>query len=281
MKAKFLFLGSGGSMGVPEILCSCATCRSTNPKNKRLRPSALLQVSGKNFLLDIGPDFRQQALKANLQSLEGLILTHSHFDHTACIDELRIFSLAKKKVSCLLSEPTYKDLQRRFYYLFEKQNGAKKFSENQKAEIDFQVIEEERLSANFFGLSFSTFRFFQGSMPVHGYRFKNLAYVSDIRQYPESIFKDLEGVETLILSASSIGPNKIHFNLSEAISFAKKLEAKRVYFTHLSHRIDYERDAKELPEGMFFAYDGLELDVEVAYGQAVEGPFSGRLSSKR
>lgn len=283
MKAKFIFLGSGGSMGVPEIPCTCATCGSFEPKNKRLRPSALLQVADKNFVIDIGPDFRIQALNAGIHSLEGLFITHAHFDHTACIDELRVFSLfTKENVHCLVPEPTFKDLQKRFYYLFEQSPSTFDPSkDNQKAQISFQVISQERSSGNFRGLSFRSFRFFQGKMPVHGYRFKNFAYVTDIRTYSESIFEDLVGVDTLVLSASSVNPNKIHFSLPDAIDFAKKVRAQRVYFTHMSHRIDYLKDRKDLPQGMDLAYDGLELDVEIDYERPIESPSGRSLSPKR
>jgi phosphoribosyl 1,2-cyclic phosphate phosphodiesterase len=259
MKAEFLFLGTGGSSGIPMIGCSCLVCTSKDPRNKRLRPSALVSCDNKTMLIDAGPDFRFQALRYQINRLDGLLLTHSHFDHIAGLDELRIYYLLQQiPLPVLLSKPTYLDLKRRYDYLFREKDPKGSLT----AQFDFHVLSHERGKTQFLGFAIGYMHFEQAGMPVLGFRFGSLAYLSDIRNYPETLFEDLEGINILIVSALRNTSSNMHFNLDEAIAFARRTEAEMTYFTHMSHELEHQATQVQLPEGFNLAYDGLKLNFE-------------------
>lgn len=253
---SFLFLGTGSSTGAPLIGCTCPVCKSSSLKNRRLRPSGLLTVGDKKILIDVGPDFRQQALNAGLDRLDGLVLTHTHYDHIAGIDELRTFYLrSRKPLPCLLSVESFEDLKKRYYYFFSPIGEATTLT----AQLSFTLLEDEIGQTSFLGLPFSHFSYAQGGMGVTGYRIGDFAYVTDIRDFDPSIFLSLEGIRYLVLGALHEEPSPSHFHFEEAFSFAKKTGAEKTWLTHLSHRVDYEETHKMLPPGIFLGYDGLEI----------------------
>lgn len=259
MHGKFLFLGTGGSAGVPLIGCDCSVCTSKDPKNQRLRPSGLITVGGKKLLIDIGPDFRAQALRAGIKELDGLLLTHTHYDHIAGIDELRIFNVRQKKsFPCLLSKESDLDLRSRYSYLFR----AKEADEADATQIDCCVLPSDAGHIDFLGVPIRYFSFFQGKMQITGFRIGHFAYVSDIRRFDETIFDHLAGVEKLVLSALRSEPSRMHFTLDEATAFARKVGAQETYLTHISHAIDHATVSKRLSSGMHLGYDGLEVSFE-------------------
>ncbi|MDR3623599.1 MAG: MBL fold metallo-hydrolase [Chlamydiales bacterium] len=256
MQGTFTLLGTGASTGVPVIGCNCKVCTSTSEFNKRLRTSALLEVQGKHILIDSGPDFRIQALKYGIEKLDAMILTHTHFDHIAGIDELRIYTFRQKRaLPCILSAQSYEEIKIRYYYLFKEKNSK----DNGSASLAFQALEKDRGIVELFGLPITYFSYLQGNMPVNGIRIGNFAYVTDIQKYSESIFEDLYGVEILVVSALRESASFIHFNLEEAISFARKVNAKKVYLTHLSHELDYKDVSSKLPPGVHLGFDGLKI----------------------
>lgn len=263
IKAKLLFLGTGGSMGVPLIGCKCAVCTSSSPKNKRLRPSALLTLEDKrNILIDAGQDYRTQALRYGIDDLDGVIFTHAHYDHTAGIDDLRVYYIRDKApLPCLLSAATADDIQSRFSYLF-KDKGSPKLI----PKFAFQILEGERGSTEFLGLKVGYMTFEQAKMAVNGFRFGNLAYVSDIRHYPETIFDDLKGVENLVVSALRFEKSPLHLSIEEAVAFAQRVEAKQAWFTHLAHEVEHDAANRLLPPNIQIAYDGLVIDFEAERG---------------
>lgn len=242
------------------IGCNCLVCTSRNAHNRRLRPSALIQWKGQAFLIDAAPDLRMQALTHKISSLDGLLLTHTHYDHIGGIDDLRSFYLLHRKaLPVLLSLPSFRDLERRFPYLFEEKKREKSLS----AQLNFQILEQERGRTTFVGLPVRYFTYEQGGMKVNGYRFGNLAYVSDIKHFDSSIQKDLEGAEILILSALRHDPSPMHFTLEEAIEFSERAGAKRTYFTHIGHELEEGATNRILPKDMQLAYDGLKLEFEI------------------
>lgn len=259
MEATFVMLGSGASTGIPIIGCDCETCTSNNPKNIRMRPSALLKLQNKTLLIDVGPDFRQQALKHQIYSIDGLLLTHVHFDHIAGIDELRTYYFrTKKPLPCLLSAESLDELKLRYHYLFQPIGKVTTMS----AQLEFQMLEEESGNVDFEDTSIDYCSYFQGPMKVTGYRIGNLSYISDIREYEEGIFDILKGTETLILSALREDVSPVHFNIEEAIEFAQKVGAKQTFFTHIAHSIEHEKVEKRLPKGIHLGYDGLTLTFD-------------------
>jgi len=256
MKATFLFLGTGGSAGVPIITCKCDVCTSLSPLNKRYRPSALLKVGKKNFLIDAGPDFRDQALHYNIDTLDGVFLTHSHYDHIGGVDELRIFYLKyKKRLPTLCSIDTYEDLRSRFHYLFQ----TKEADGSLQSQLDLQVLEDDFGTTRFEGLKVQYVSYYQANMKVTGYRMGPLAYISDIRDYDERIIDDLQGTEILILSALRYARSHVHFSIDEAVEFSKRVGAKRTFLTHISHDLEHDETNQKLPSGVSLAHDGLEI----------------------
>jgi phosphoribosyl 1,2-cyclic phosphate phosphodiesterase len=260
MKNRFILLGTGGSMGIPVLGCHCERCTSTNPKNTRTRSSALIEYDNKKYIIDSGPDFRQNALNYRIERIEGLIITHHHHDHTGGLDELRAYNIwSQQPIPCLLSAETLKDLETRFYYIFTKRTEA-----NFVASFDLQILPKERGELTFAGLPLKYFTYSQMDIPVNGFRFGDLAYVSDINMYPDTIFEDLKGLKTLIVSALRYTPSKMHFTVDEAVAFAQKVGAEKTWFTHIAHEIDHVKTNAYLPKGIELAYDGMEIEFSYA-----------------
>lgn len=259
-QGHFLFLGTGSSMGIPVIGCHCPVCRSESPCNQRLRPSGLLTIENKQILIDCGPDFRLQALRHHISKLDGLMLTHAHHDHIAGIDELRVMYMrTKTPLPCLLSEFTGADLQLRYAYIFKDPTEAMKIT----SRLDLQILKGERGETSFLGYNIGYFTYTQGGMPVNGFRLGNFAYVSDIRNYPETIFEDLAGVDILILSALRFDLSAFHFGIEEAIAFANRVGASHTWLTHIAHELEHEATNDYLPPNVRMAYDGLKLNFVV------------------
>ncbi len=256
-KSKFIFLGTGGSMGIPVVGCQCAVCTSKDPHNERLRPSVLLKTESKTILIDSSPDFRYQALRANIHDIDSVIFTHAHHDHTAGIDDLRIFTLKSgNKLPCLLSKDTLRDLQRRFYYIFEDVHGKPKVTTN----LEITLFPEAEGEVNFEGLRIGSFTYKQSGMLVNGLRLGELAFLTDIKEYDSSIFEFLKGIKILIISALRFTPSHFHLTVDEAVDFALKSGAEKVWLTHIAHELDHEKTNAYLPEHIRLCYDGLEIE---------------------
>lgn len=255
--AKLLFLGTGGSLGIPVIGCECPVCTSPNPHNKRTRSSILLKVDSKNILVDCSPDFRLQAIQHKIKSLDGIIFTHAHYDHTAGIDELRALTLqSQQPLPCLMCPETYRDIKHRFYYIFDTDKQVAAFSHK----YEIHLLPSTQGEMDFLGLHLQYMSFEQAKMRVTGFRFGNLAYISDIRHYSEDIFEDLQGIDTLVISALRFLPSPMHFSIDEAVSFIKRCGAKKGWLMHMAHEVDHENGNAYLPENIRLAYDGLEID---------------------
>lgn len=254
MKSTVLFLGTGASVGVPVIGCTCHVCTSTKSVNKRLRPSVFLQLSQGKFLIDVGPDFRAQALNYGITSIDGVLLTHAHHDHTSGLDDLRPLTYKRTSpIPILLSRKTAEDIQNRYYYLFPDLD-----SKEQSSFFQLQLLPQEQTGRVIFQnvpIQYVTYE--QGGMLVNGFRIGNLAYLSDIKHFSTDIFDQLKGVSILILSALRYAASPLHFSIDEAIDFARELQVKQVWLTHLSHELEYEQANAYLPKNMKLAHDGL------------------------
>lgn len=252
-----LFLGTGGASGIPIIGCRCPTCLSKDSKDKRFRTSLLLRYEGKTLLIDAGPDFRMQALQNGLKTLDGILITHTHYDHVGGLDDLRaICFYTKKAIPALISKSSYEEVRVRYSYFF----TPRRDNENYKVSFDFQVIEGKRGTVDFHGTNIGYTSYLQGNMEVFGYRFGDFAYITDIKEYSDTIFSDLKGVKTLVVSASSASKSHVHFTVSEAVAFIQKVGAETGYLVHLSHSLNRKEEEKRLPSHIFFAYDGLQLE---------------------
>ncbi len=259
MTAELTFLGTGASSGVPLIGCHCPVCQSTDPHNKRLRPSALIKVRDKHFIIDVGPDFRTQALTYKIERLDGVLITHTHYDHIGGVDDLRaFFFLQKKRLPCLLSKESFEELKIRLHYLMQ----PKKDGHSICAQIDFFVLDRDFGQITFEGETWRYMSYFQSGMKVNGLRLGKMAYVSDIREYKEEVFEALKGVEVLVLSALRHGESTMHFNLEEAIQFSEKVAAKKTWITHISHELDHKETNQKLPHNVQLSYDGLKITFD-------------------
>lgn len=253
---RFLFLGTGASMGVPLVGCDCAVCQSPDPHNKRLRPSGLVQVKDRVLLIDPGPDFREQALRANVEHVDGVIITHTHYDHIGGMDDLRIFFFRQgQPLPCLLSKGSLKDVKDRMAYLFEERTHG----QNITAQFDFQVLGAAQGEEDFLGVHLNYLTYRQGTMLVNGFRFGDFAYCSDICDYRDDIFEQLRGLDTLVISALRHEPSHVHFTVAEALAFAEKVGARMTWLTHVAHDLDHKTTNAALPDNVQLAHDGLEV----------------------
>ena len=247
---KFLFLGTGASAGVPVIGCKCSVCKGNDFRNNRLRASGLLKIEELKFLIDVSPDIRFVALKYEINGIDGVFLSHPHEDHIGGMNDLRSYSFFNKDklMPLVLSVTTDEVLRIRFGYLLDR--------------FDRIVLKEKQGELIVDGVKVRYFSYSQQNLLVNGFRFDKFAYLTDIKEYPDSIFEDLAGVETLVLGAINENESRMHFSISEACAFKEKIKSvKKCYLTHLSHEVDYETISKRLPNGILLAYDGLEIDV--------------------
>jgi len=247
---KFTILGSGTSTGVPMVGCSCPVCLSTDPRDKRTRSSLLVRHNGCNILVDTSSDLRSQALREGLKRIDAVLFTHSHADHVNGIDDMRGFHfLHKQVVPCYASAPTLEVIRRSFYYIFD--DGVPSYPPIMKAntlEGPFEL----------FGMTVTPVPLEHGNTPSLGFRFGNLAYLTDCSAIPASSLALLEDLDILVIDGLRWSAHPFHFNIEGAIAAAQQVNARRNILTHLSHEVFYADQAK-LPQGFEFAYDGMEL----------------------
>lgn len=255
MNASLLILGSGTSQGVPAIGCLCATCISFDPRDKRLRPSALIQTNGAHILIDTSSDFRQQMLQYNITRLDAILYTHHHFDHIGGFDDVRQFNFIQRKpMRCFGMKDTIAEIKTTFRYAFGdllQEGGGVPHVE--MFELDEGINEIT-------GVPINAIKVMHGALPVFAFRVGNLAYVTDTNFIDDDALNALKGLDVIVLDALRHEKHQTHFSLTESIDIAKRIDAKKTYFTHIAHDIHHQRDSSLLPEDMSFAYDGLIVE---------------------
>ena len=252
---KVTFLGTGTSQGVPVIGCECRVCKSLDYRDKRFRTSVYIEANDVSFVIDTGPDFRMQMLRSGINRLDAIIFTHEHKDHTAGLDDIRPFNFMQQKDMPVFGKRQVIDqLKREYSYIFSDKRypGVPQVS---CIEIDEHPFHIE-------GLDITPLPVLHYKLPVLGFRIRDFSYITDANFIPDSTLALLEGSEILVLNALQKDPHISHFTLDQAIEQAKKIGAKKTYFTHISHKLGLHHEVEQaLPEGIFLAFDGMELTL--------------------
>lgn len=258
MQAEILILGSGTSMGVPTLGCSCRVCTSTDPRNARTRPSIAIRWDGHTVVIDTGPDFRQQALREKLDHIDAVFYTHPHADHILGLDDLRPLSFRHPNRLPLYADDATADVLRRvFEYTF-----AAHANYPTRARVDLRHINGHESTA-VAGLCFQRVPLLHGALPVSGFRFASAAYLTDMSSIPESSLPLLENLDVLIIDALRPQPHPSHANIEQALHWIARVQPRRAFFTHMSHEIEHEETESNLPPHVRLAYDGLRIPFEI------------------
>ena len=251
-----MLLGTGTSQGIPVIACDCEVCTSTDPRDNRLRCSVLIETGTDNYVIDAGPDFRQQMLRAQVKSLNGVIFTHEHKDHVAGLDDVRAFNHKEKRpmeIYCTLEVDIA--LKREFHYVFfnETYPGVPKLNINLLDGNSFKLPD---------GTVLTPIRVLHYKMPVLGFRLKNFVYITDAKTVSEEERKKVRGCDTLVVNCLHEFPHISHFNLEEVLEFIEDVRPKKAFLTHISHYFGKHAEIEaKLPEHVFPAFDGQQFEL--------------------
>lgn len=253
---KVTLLGTGTSTGVPVLTCDCAVCTSSSPRDRRTRTSALLEDANHSILIDCGADFREQALAARVTRVDAVLLTHGHADHTAGLDDLRMYNF-RQKIALPLhgNEETLCDIRKRFDYCFREDvqlgGGLPQFA---LANVTgpFEIA----------GVRVIPIEVFHGRLPILGYRIGDFAYITDASNIPDESYALLSGVRTLVLNALRHRPHPTHFSVAQALEAARRIGAAQTWFTHITHDLMHDATNADLPPECQLAHDGLAFEID-------------------
>ncbi len=255
-RLKVTFLGTGTSQGVPVIGSEHPVCLSKNPKDNRLRVSVLLSWDHYNYVIDCGPDFRQQMLTNKVNKLDGILFTHEHSDHTAGIDDIRPYFFRQGDIPIYAHKRVISSLKKRFDYIFADENrypGAPAVSINEiKNNSSFKIGDTAVVPVEAY----------HNRLPVFGFRIKDFTYLTDVKTIEASEMKKIKNSKILVVNALREEAHHSHFNLEEALAFSEEVGAEKTYFTHISHLLGFHDVVeKKLPKNVHLAYDNLVIDV--------------------
>ena len=250
------FLGTGTSQGIPIIGSTHPVCKSTDYKDKRLRVSLWMSWEDHSYVIDCGPDFRQQMLASDCQKVDGILFTHEHSDHTAGLDDIRPFNFRQGEMPIYAHQRVIENLKKRFEYVFEIENrypGAPSVK-------TIEVINNQPFVLG--GKTVIPIDVMHGDLQVFGYRVDDFAYLTDVKTVAPEEVEKLKNLDVLVLNALRITPHNTHFNLQEALDFIALVQPKKTYLTHISHLLGFHEDVQnELPENVFLAYDNLTITL--------------------
>jgi phosphoribosyl 1,2-cyclic phosphate phosphodiesterase len=252
---KITFLGTGTSQGIPVIGSNHPVCLSDNPKDKRLRVSILVEWEKYTYVIDCGPDFRQQMLNSKCKRIDGIVFTHEHADHTAGLDDIRPFFFRQGNIPIYAHKRVLKLLERRFDYIFEtrdKYPGAPGVSEFEIENKPFKLGNMEVIPID--GV--------HDKLQVFGFRFKDFAYLTDMNKVEDKEMEKLKGLKVMVINALRIEPHPSHFNLEEALNFISIVQPEKAYLTHISALLGFHEDVQQkLPENVYLSYDNLQITL--------------------
>lgn len=253
---KITFLGTGTSQGIPVIGSSHPVCLSKNPKDKRLRVSVMVSWDEFNYVIDCGPDFRQQMLTHKVTKLDGILFTHEHADHTAGIDDIRPFFFRQGDIPIYAHQRVANSLKTRFEYIFAGENrypGA--------PAVEVNIVENNKpfKIGNTMAIPVEAHH---NRLQVFGYRIFDFVYLTDVKTMADEEIEKIKGVKVLVVNALRVEPHHSHLNLEEALAFVEKVKPENTYFTHISHMLGFHEEVqKKLPKNVHLAYDNLILNL--------------------
>jgi phosphoribosyl 1,2-cyclic phosphate phosphodiesterase len=259
MHAQIVILGSGTSMGVPTLGCGCAVCTSTDPRNRRTRPSIAVEWPDHRIVIDTGPDFREQALREKIQRVDAVFYTHAHADHILGLDDLRPLSFLHRPdyLPLYVDAPTGRILERVFEYTFSPESQYPT-----RARVRLHPIAGQQIT-DVDGAKFQRVPLQHGNLEAGGFRFGSAAYLTDMNAIPEASLPLLHNLEVLILDALRPEPHPSHANIEEALRWVEIIKPRRAFFTHMSHEVDHQSTEAAFPAHVRLAYDGLKIPFEL------------------
>ena len=248
------FLGTGTSHGIPVVGCNCETCRSNNPKNKRMRSSIFIREKNTDILIDTSPEIRLQMLENDITNIDLVLFTHAHADHIMGFDDIRVINWLKgSSVPCYGNKDTMNKIKNIFDYIFDPlQMGGG---------IPQVTLNTIKKKFEFNNISITPLKVKHGKLDVFGYKINNMAYITDCSYIPKETFKKIQNIDLLIIDALRFEEHPTHMNLEEALEVVKKIKPKKTFFTHISHEMEHEKTNKMLPNNIELAYDGLNLEI--------------------
>ncbi len=252
---QLTMLGVGSSAGTPAVGCSCATCTSTDPRNKRTRCSSLITLdSGENILIDTGPDLRNQALRENIKHVDAVLYTHTHADHLHGIDDLRAFcQIQRKQIPLYAKQDAVAHITQKFGYVLRDPSDF--------WEMPVLRIESVDTPFQLFGTQITPIPVMHGKSQIFGYRVGNIAYLTDVSEIPESSFTLLQGLDILLLDCLRETTHPTHINIEQSLAYIGRINSQQSYMIHMTHDLEYASLTKKLPKGVFVGFDGLKLQV--------------------
>lgn len=258
---RLTFLGTGTSFGIPVVGCNCATCTSRDPRDRRTRHGALLELDGGTLLVDTPPELRLQLVAAGVERVNAVWFTHVHADHVHGIDDLRVFTTRyREDLEAWAPEGMEEELHRRFPYIFDPM--VRPVAGTSKPEIRLHTLRDQ-ISVHILGREFLPLAVPHGPLSVLGFRTGSLGYITDGKRLPPETLASLQGVEVLVLNALWWGnPHPTHFNVEEAVAAARAVGARTTYLTHLTHRVQHQDLLDRLPSDIRPAYDGLVVEID-------------------